>query len=36
MPSFRFTIVPGLEVHTQFLIAWADRLDPMVYGAATL
>ena len=33
MPSFRFTIVNGLEVHTQFLVAWADRLDPAVYGA---
>ncbi len=33
MPSYRFTIVPGLEVHTQFLVAWADKLDPVVYGA---
>jgi len=33
MPSFRFTVVPGLEVHTQFLVAWADKLDPTVYGA---
>jgi len=32
MPSFRFTIVPGLEVHTQFLVAWADQLDPWIYG----
>jgi hypothetical protein len=32
MPSFRFTIVPGLEVHTQFLVGWASALDPMVYG----
>jgi hypothetical protein len=32
MPSFRFTIVPGLEVHTQFLVAWADELDPWVYA----
>jgi len=31
MPSFRFTIVPGLEVHTQFLVAWADKLDPLIY-----
>ncbi len=33
MPSFRFTVVPGLELHTQFLVAWADKLDPVVYGA---
>ncbi len=33
MPSFRFTVVPGLELHTQFLVAWADKLDPTVYGA---
>jgi hypothetical protein len=32
MPSFRFTIVPGLEVHTQFLVGWADKLDPVIYG----
>jgi hypothetical protein len=32
MPSFRFTVVPGLEVHTQFLVGWASALDPMVYG----
>jgi hypothetical protein len=32
MPSFRFTIVPGLEVHTQFLVSWVDKLDPLVYG----
>jgi len=32
MPSFRFTVVPGLEVHTQFLAAWANKLDSMVYG----
>ena len=31
MPSFRFTIVPGLEVHTQFLVGWADKLDPFIY-----
>jgi hypothetical protein len=31
MPSFRFTVVPGLEVHTQFLIGWADKLDPLIY-----
>ena len=33
MPSFRFTIVPGLEVHTQFLVAWADELDPFIYAS---
>jgi hypothetical protein len=31
MPSFRFTVVPGLEVHTQFLVGWASALDPIVY-----
>ena len=31
MPSFRFTVVPGLELHTQFLVAWADKLDPKIY-----
>ena len=36
MPSFRFTVVPGLEVHTQFLVAWADKLDPLVYGVGNL
>jgi hypothetical protein len=33
MPSFRFTVVPGLEVHTQFLVGWVDRLDPVIYQA---
>ncbi|MGB8330104.1 MAG: hypothetical protein WCE62_08235, partial [Polyangiales bacterium] len=33
MPSFRFTIVPGLEVHSQVLVGWASALDPLVYGA---
>ncbi len=32
MPSARFTIVPGLEVHAQFLVAWAAELDPWIYG----
>jgi hypothetical protein len=32
MPSARFTIVPGLEVHAQFLIGWASKLDQLVYG----
>ncbi|MFW2389883.1 MAG: hypothetical protein ACN4G0_16205 [Polyangiales bacterium] len=36
MPSFRFTVVPGLEVHTQFLVAWADKLDPKIYGAGNM
>ena len=31
MPSFRFTVVPGLEVHTQFLVAWVDKLDQLIY-----
>ena len=34
MPSFRFTVVPGLEVHTQFLVGWADKLDPLIYRAS--
>lgn len=33
LPSGRVTIVPGLEFHTQFLIAWANKLDPLIYGA---
>ena len=32
LPSFRFTVVNGLELHAQFLIAWADKLDPLIYG----
>lgn len=32
MPSYRFTIVNGLELHGQFLISWADKLDPLIYG----
>ena len=32
LPSARFTIVPGLEVHAQVLIGWADKLDPLIYG----
>jgi hypothetical protein len=32
MPSFRFTIVPGLELHTQFLVGWASKLDALMYG----
>jgi hypothetical protein len=32
MPSFRFTVVPGLEIHTQFLVGWAHKLDSLVYG----
>ena len=32
MPSARFTIVPGLEVHAQVLIGWASKLDQLVYG----
>lgn len=33
LPVGRFTIVPGLEVHAQVLVAWASRLDPILYGA---
>ncbi len=32
MPSYRITIVNGLEFHTQFLTGWAAALDPLVYG----
>jgi hypothetical protein len=32
LPSFRFTVVPGLELHAQFLIGWASKLDQLVYG----
>ncbi len=32
MPSFRFTVVNGLEVHAQVLVGWADKLDGLVYG----
>jgi hypothetical protein len=32
LPSFRFTIVPGLEVHTQVLVGFADKLDQLIYG----
>jgi hypothetical protein len=31
LPSFRITLVDGLELHTQFLIAWAHKLDPIIY-----
>jgi len=34
MPSFRFTVVPGLELHTQFLVAWVSELDPVIYQAS--
>jgi len=34
MPSFRFTVVPGLELHTQFLVGWVDKLDPLIYQAS--
>jgi hypothetical protein len=36
MPSFRFTVVPGLEVHAQVLVGWANKLDPVVFGAGNL
>jgi len=32
MPSYRVTIVNGLEFHTQALFGWAASLDPLVYG----
>jgi hypothetical protein len=32
MPSFRFTVINGLELHAQFLVGWANKLDPVVYG----
>ena len=32
MPSYRVTIVNGLEFHTQLLFGWAAALDPLVYG----
>ena len=32
LPVGRVTIVPGLEFHAQFLVAWASRLDPLIYG----
>jgi hypothetical protein len=36
LPSFRFTVINGLELHAQFLIAWADKLDPLIYGTGNL
>ncbi|MEM8607078.1 MAG: hypothetical protein AAGF92_08235 [Myxococcota bacterium] len=34
MPSYRVTIVNGLEFHTQFLVGWAAALDPLIYRNA--
>jgi hypothetical protein len=34
LPMGRVTIVPGLEFHTQFLVGWANKLDPVIYGNA--
>lgn len=34
MPSYRVTIVNGLEFHTQFLVGWAAALDPLIYRVA--
>ena len=31
LPVGRVTIVPGLELHAQFLVAWASALDPFIY-----
>jgi hypothetical protein len=33
LPVGRVTIVPGIELHAQFLVAWASALDPLIYGA---
>jgi hypothetical protein len=33
MPSFRFTVINGLELHAQFLVGWANKLDQLIYGA---
>jgi hypothetical protein len=35
MPSFRFTVINGLELHAQVLVGWANKLDPLIYGAGT-
>ena len=32
LPVGRFTLIPGLELHAQVLVAWANRLDPLVFG----
>ncbi len=34
LPSFRFTVVPGLELHTQVVVAWADKLDELIFQAS--
>jgi hypothetical protein len=31
LPVGRFTLVPGLELHGQVLVAWASRMDPLIY-----
>jgi hypothetical protein len=31
LPMGRVTIVPGLEFHSQFLVAWANKLDTLIY-----
>jgi hypothetical protein len=33
MPVGRVTIVPGLELHGQVLVAWASALDPLLYSS---
>jgi hypothetical protein len=35
LPVGRVTIVPGIELHGQVLVAWASALDPLVYGLST-
>ncbi len=32
LPSGRITIVPGLEFHAQALVAWASKLDSLLYN----
>jgi hypothetical protein len=33
-PQFRFEIISGLEAHATFLVGWAHKLDPALYGAS--
>lgn len=32
-PSYRFSIIPGIEVHAAVLVAWAHKLLPTVYAS---
>ncbi|MGB5810229.1 MAG: hypothetical protein WBG86_06845, partial [Polyangiales bacterium] len=36
MPSYRVTIVNGLEFHTQALFGWSSALDPVMYGGRSV